>query len=156
MCRSFPLLLLWFRRTLSISDALCIGVLLLEIFSLCRMRGGLVNWRMNCPFTIDHEQWHCSIKQEYHWIETGKLTANKSYSFCKPWTQPKYPTNMKHKFSRKGNSLTSLIWLKLSSGLLRNGVAICSVNFLFFELSCEILCERNFFFIVFRKLVVRC
>jgi hypothetical protein len=34
---------------------------------------------------------------------------------------------------------------------------ICSVNFLFFELSCEILCERNFFFIVFRKLeVVRC
>jgi hypothetical protein len=27
----------------------------------------------------------------------------------------------------------------------------CSVNFLFFELSCEILCERNFFFIVFRK-----
>jgi hypothetical protein len=35
--------------------------------------------------------------------------------------------------------------------------ATCSVNFLFFELSCEILCERNLFFIVFRKLeVVRC
>jgi hypothetical protein len=30
----------------------------------------------------------------------------------------------------------------------------CSVNFLFFELSCEILCERNLFSIVFRKLQV--
>jgi hypothetical protein len=30
----------------------------------------------------------------------------------------------------------------------------CSVNFLFFELSCEILCERNLLFIVFRKLEV--
>jgi hypothetical protein len=40
-----------------------------------------------------------------------------------------------------------------SSGLVLD----CSVNFLFFELSCEILCERNFFFVVFRKLeVVRC
>jgi hypothetical protein len=29
---------------------------------------------------------------------------------------------MKQKFSRKGNSLTSLIWLRLSSGLLQNGV----------------------------------
>jgi hypothetical protein len=30
----------------------------------------------------------------------------------------------------------------------------CSVNFLFFELSCEILCERNLLLIVFRKLEV--
>jgi hypothetical protein len=30
----------------------------------------------------------------------------------------------------------------------------CSVNFLFFELSCEILCERDLFFIVLRKLEV--
>ena len=126
MYRSFHPLLLQFQRTLSTSNALYIGVLLLEIFSLCRMRGGLANWRINCPFTIDHEQWHYSIKQEYHWIETGKLTTKKSNSFCKPWTQPKYPINMKHKFNRNGNSLTSLIWLKLSLGLFRNGVAIAT------------------------------
>jgi hypothetical protein len=34
------------------------------------------------------------------------------------------------------------------------GVEACSVNFLFFELNCEILCERNFLFIAFRKLEV--
>jgi hypothetical protein len=54
-----------------------------RFFSLCKMRGGLVNWRIHCPFTIDHEQWHCSIKQEYHWIETGKLTA-KVIRFANP------------------------------------------------------------------------
>jgi hypothetical protein len=31
---------------------------------------------------------------------------------------------------------------------------ICSVNFLFFELFCEVLWERNLFFLVFRNLVV--
>jgi hypothetical protein len=36
----------------------------------------------------------------------------------------------------------------------KNQVNQCSVIFLFFELSCEILCERNLFFIVFRKLEV--
>jgi hypothetical protein len=34
------------------------------------------------------------------------------------------------------------------------GQGHCSVNFLFFELDCEILCERNLLFIAFRKLEV--
>jgi hypothetical protein len=38
--------------------------------------------------------------------------------------------------------------------ILEKRKRVCSVNFLFFELSCEILCERNLFFIVFRKLQV--
>jgi hypothetical protein len=31
---------------------------------------------------------------------------------------------------------------------------LCSVNFLFFELNCEILCKKDLFLIVFRKLEV--
>ena len=84
MCRSFPPLLLWFQRTLSTSNVLCFGFLLLEIFSLYKCEGALLIEEFNCPFIIDNKQWYCSIKQEYHWIKTGKLIAKRQIHFANP------------------------------------------------------------------------
>jgi hypothetical protein len=79
-----------------------------------------------------------------NWVNDGKKTNH----LWKPLKLPRNPKNIKQKLRSYANSFTSLIWLKLCSGFLGNGVAIAALLYKALAHAVEVLsppwCRNTF------------
>jgi hypothetical protein len=112
--------------------------LVLRYRRACEVSGEDLGFNL-VPLLLDSAKF-CSL--QFICLTHSNLVKRSCKCLCKSMLYSQLETQRKIYIAACENIVKALLVLK------------CRVTFLFFELSCEILCERNLLFIVFRKLEV--